>query len=303
MLKRVFLFTLFATLFLAMTSPALAEEPLKISIMDISVWPEYDQPGVLVQYQGSLLATPTKTNPVEVYFLVPKGAGVGAACAIQSNGNHTSETWKETDADDALTKVTFKVTEPQFHVEYYYNPLPAAADKKFSFAYTAGLPTDEIDLDVQHPLKATAFTLTPDAPNSHKEQDGFTYHQYTFKQVAAGQKLSTDVAYSKSDPKPSVSSDKPASSPSAADAASSGGINPNQLIVIATFLAMAGIIIYFVWERNRRVLQPAYGRVEHYEAAPQAAVLATNGFCTQCGSPMQAGDRFCARCGTAVADV
>lgn len=302
MLKRLTIFTLFAILFLDITSPALAEEPPKISTMDVSVWPEYDQPGVLVQYQGNLAAKADKSNPLELYFFVPKGAGVGAACAIQSNGNHTSETWKESEADNDLTKITFKVTEPQFHVEYYYNPLATSTDKKFSFAYTAALPAEEVDLAVQHPLKATNFVLTPDAPNTHQDQDGFTYHAYSFKPVTVGQTLSTDVAYTKTDPKPSVSGSKPASSTSAANTASDSGVNPNQVIVIVTFVAMVGIIAYFVWERNNRSAQPRYARAESYEPASQAGVLAGDGFCTQCGSAMQAGDRFCGRCGSAVRD-
>ena len=303
MLKRLMLSALFALVFLGIASPARAEEPPKISVMDVSVWPEYDQPGVLVQYQGNLAAKADKANPLEVYFFVPKGAGVGAACAIQSNGNHTSETWKESEADNDLTKITFKVTEPQFHVEYYYNPLPASTDKKFSFAYTAALPADQVQLDIQHPLKATDFALTPTTPDTHKDNDGFTYHAYSFKQVAAGQKLSTDVAYTKTDPKPSVSGDKPASSTSAANTASDSGVNPNQVIVIGTFVVMAGIIAFFVWERNHRNAQPRYAHAEVYEAAPNAGVLSSNGFCTQCGNAMQAGDRFCARCGSAVTEI
>jgi hypothetical protein len=290
------------TLFLVMLSPARAEEPLKITTMNVSVWPEYDQPGVLVQYQGNVAAQPTKTAPVELSFLVPKGAGVGAACAIQTNGNHTSETWKEAEADTGLTKVTFKVTEPIFHVEYYYNPLPAVTDKQFSFAYTAAIPADEVELDVQHPLKATNFALTPDAPNTHKDQDGFTYHAYSFKQVAAGQKLSTDVAYTKTDPKPSVSGDKPASSPSAASTASDNGINPNQVIVLATAFAVAGILGFFIWQRNRRDAQDRFARAESFDEGPRPAARSEGGYCTQCGNAMEAGDRFCARCGSPVSD-
>ncbi|MGE5262144.1 MAG: hypothetical protein ACM3S0_02075 [Acidobacteriota bacterium] len=303
MLKRLTIFSLFAMLFLGITSPALAEEPPKISAMDVSVWPEYDQPGVLVQYQGDLAVKADKSNPLELYFFVPKGAGVGAACAIQSNGNHTNETWKESEADNDLTKVTFKVTEPQFHVEYYYNPLPASTDKKFSFAYTAALPADEVDLAIQHPLKATNFVLAPDAPNTHQDQDGFTYHAYSFKPVTVGQKLSTEVAYTKTDPKPSVSGNKPASSTGAANTTSDSGVNLNQVIVIVTFVVMAGIIAYFVWERNNRKAQLHYARAESYEPAPQAGVLADNGFCTQCGNAMHSGDRFCARCGSAVTEI
>ncbi len=302
MFRRISLLGIFALMSLAIALPARAEEPLKITTMDVSVWPEYDQPGVLVQYQGDVSAKPTKAAPVQVSFLVPKGAGVGAACAIQSNGNHTSETWKETEADNGLTQVAFSLTESTFHVEYYYNPLPAATDKKFSFAYTAAIPADEVDLDVQHPLKATNFALTPEAPNTHQDKDGFTYHAYAFKQVAAGQKLSTDVTYTKTDPKPSVAGDKSASSPSAANAASDGGINLNQVIVLATFLAMAGIIAFFLWERSHRQSQPRYAHVESFEEGSRPAARSQGGYCTQCGTAMDAGDRFCARCGSPVKD-
>ena len=304
MLKRIALLAILGVFSLGVASPAHAEESPRISSMDVSVWPEYDQPGVLVQYQGSLTAKADTTSPLELSFFVPKGAGVGAACAIQANGNHTSETWKESDADNGLTKITYQVTEPQFHVEYYYNPLPSSTDKKFSFTYTAALPADEVQLDVQHPLKATNFVLTPAAPNSHQDQDGFTYHAYTFKQVAVGQKLSTDIGYTKTDPKPSVSGDqKTTSSSSASTAASDSGINPNQVIVLATVLAMAGIVAFFVWQRNIQRAQPRYVGAESYPANPRAGATAPGGFCTQCGNAMAVGDKFCARCGSRMADV
>ena len=304
MLKRFALRAILVLLSLGIASPVRAEELLRISGMDVSVWPEYDQPGVLVQYQGSLAAKADKTSPLELSFFVPKGAGVGAACAIQANGNHTSETWKESDADSGLTKITFKVSEPQFHVEYYYNPLPTSTDKKFSFAYTAALPADEVDLAVQHPLKAMNFVLTPDAPNSHQDQDGFTYHAYTFKNVAVGQKLSADVAYTKTDPKPSVSGDsQSASSASTANAAADSGINPNQVIVLATVLATAGIVAFFVWQRNTQRAQPRYANAETYQATARLGAAAPGGFCTQCGNAMAVGDKFCARCGSRMADI
>lgn len=303
MRMRWTLLALFTLLFLGVAAPARAEEPSTISVMDVSVWPEYDQAGVLVQYQGNLTGKADKTNPIELSFFVPKGAGVGAACGIQSNGNHTSEQWKETDADNNLTRVTFKVTEPQFHVEYYYNPLTSSSDRKFSFAYTAALAADEVQMDIQHPLRVTNFALTPDAPNSHKDNDGFTYHGYDFKSVAAGQKLATDIAYTKTDNKPSVSGDKPASATNANVASTDSGVNPNQVIVLGTFLAMGGIIAYFVWERRQRTQPRRYAPVvEHDEAPAAAGTLSADGFCTQCGNPMHAGDRFCGRCGTPVTE-
>jgi hypothetical protein len=276
--------------------PVGAEEPLRISSLNVSVWPEYDQPGVLVQFQGTLSATATKTSPRELSFLIPKGAGVGAACAVQANGNHTSETWKESDGAEGWTKITFQVTEPDFHVEYYYNPLVGAPDKQMTFSYQTLMPIDKAQVDIQHPLKATNFVLTPNTVDTHKDNEGFTYHSYVFKEIAAGQKVSTNIAYTKSDPSPSVSGEKNTAANSTAS--SDNNINVNQVIVFALMLGLLGIIVYFIWERNTRRMQPGIATLPIHATSQRAPSEWYGGFCTQCGTPMQSDDNFCARCGT-----
>ncbi len=291
--KRIFHFTLLAFFALWIVFPisiVRAEGPLRITSMNVSVWPEYDQPGVLVQYQGQIAGKSDKTNPREISFLVPKDAGVGAACAIKSDGNHTSETWKESDAGDGFVQVTFKLTEPTFHLEYYFNPLVGSPDKKIDFVYKAIMPADEIQLDIQHPLKATNFALNPDAPDSHKDSDGFTYHSYTFKQVAAGQKISSSVAYTKTDPKPSVTGQTNSVS---AESASQNSPNLNQAIAVGIVIGAIGIAGFFFLQRNVR--QPTRTRAVRRDARGEQ----TGGFCTQCGNAMEAEDKFCARCGAA----
>ncbi|MBI5029266.1 MAG: zinc ribbon domain-containing protein [Chloroflexi bacterium] len=296
MFKRISFLATLVLLVFGWVAPVAAEDSLRITSLSVSVWPEYDQPGVLVQYEGTISATASKTNPRELSFLVPKGAGVGAACAVQSNGNHTSETWKETEGDEGWTKIIFQVTEPDFHVEYYYNPLTSAPDKKMTFTYQALLPADEVEVDVQHPLKATNFVLTPETINSHKDNDGFTYHSYVLKQMSAGQKVSTNIAYTKTDPSPSVSGQKNAATIS--NASNDNNLNLNQVIVFSIMVGMLGIIVYFVWERNTRRAQPSFATAPFQAASHRARAEWFGGFCTQCGNPMQTDDNFCARCGT-----
>lgn len=295
MFKRISFLAVLVWLLFGSAVPVRADESLRITSMNVSVWPEYDQPGVLVQYQGTLAATASKTNPRELSFLVPKGAGVGAACAIQSNGNHTSETWKEAGVDESWTKIPFQVTEPDFHVEYYYNPLIGAPNKKMTFLYQALLPIEELQLDVQHPLKAPNFVLTPEATYSHKDDEGFTYHSYLIKQVSAGQEVSTNVAYTKTDPRPSVSGQPKSATP--LKASDENGINLNQMIVLGVILGMLGIIGYFIWERHTRRTQP----ISAHAPTPtryQPRGEWYGGFCTECSNSMEADDKFCAGCGT-----
>ncbi len=292
--KRILFLTLLVFLAFGLAAPTFANDPLRIATLEVSVWPEYDQPGVLVQYQGQIAGAAQSGVSREISVLVPKGAGVGAACGIRSDGNHTSETWNESDAGNGFTSVSYTVTEPQFHVEFYYNPLVGSPDKTMDFTYKASLPVDDLALDIQHPLKATNFILTPDTPDSHTDKDGFTYHVYDQKQVATGQTISAKVSYTKTDPSPSVSAQKSAPANSTNQDAASEGINPNLVVVLAVLLAAALLIGYFAFIRRS---QPPLVPVSLIEARGERC-LSRGGFCTECGNAMEPEDRFCAKCGT-----
>lgn len=290
--KRFLFVAVLTILSIGIPQTAHAQQSLRIGSLGISVYPEYDQPGVLVQYQGAIVGTANKSNPREIAFLVPQGAGVGAACAIQASGDHTSEKWNETDAGNGHTRVTYSINEPNFHLEYYYNPLSGTPDKKMEFIYQAALPTDEIHVEIQHPLKATNFVLTPDTKDSHNDDDGFTYHTYTFNQIAEGQKVSTSVAYTKTDPKPSISG-QPKTTTAAPNASNDNGVNPNVIILSSALVIALGMIGYFVWER--RSGKPRHARTPASRPLPESL---RGEFCTECGSALDAEDKFCGKCGT-----
>ncbi len=292
MLKGIPFLAIVLVLASAIFSPAFAKDTTRIATLEISVWPEYDQPGVLVQYQGQIASADQSGAAHDISFLVPEGAGVGAACGIKTDGNHTSETWKESDAGDGFTTVTYKLSEPQFHVEFYYNPLVGATDKRMDFTYKAASAVDDLYLDIQHPLKATNFVLTPETTDSHTDKDGFTYHVYNQKQVTAGQTVSSKISYTKTDPNPSVSGQK--STPaSATNQATTSGLNPNLVVVLAVLVAAAGLVAYFAFIRRA---QPQFAAVPVFESHGVQRI-SRGRFCTECGNPMEPEDRFCAKCG------
>lgn len=290
------LFLSFASLLmlsLALVSPAFAQETPRIANLYISVWPEYDQPGVLVQYQGDLAQVQPSAQLRDISFLVPKGAGVTAACGIESDGNHTSETWKESDAGNGFTRVTYALSQPQFHVEYYYNPLAGTTAKTMDFVYKASTGADSAKVDIQHPLKATNFALTPDGAASHKGEDGFTYHTYEYTQVAADQTLATRIAYTKTDPAPSVSREQTtvAQTPTAT---ASEGINPNIVVLASVLLGALALTGFFMM--RRRV--PTDLATTPAAAMPSGRRVSLGGFCSECGKALDPEDIFCTRCGT-----
>lgn len=290
MLKRIFLLLILFGFPIATPRSVSAQETIRIADLYISVWPEYDQPGVLVQYQGKVVETAESPLPREIAFLIPSGVGVTAACAVKSDGTHTSETWKEADADDGFTRVNYKLTEPQFHVEFYYNPLVGTTEKTMEFTYKAAVPADTLSLDIQHPLRATNFGLTPSETESHKDKEGFTYHTYNLKQIEVGQTVSTKVAYTKTDPSPSVSGQK--SQSTTGQTPSVEGINPNLVVVLVVVVAALALVAFFVFVRRPQL------QVATIASSRTIHELSHGGYCTECGFAMDADDSFCARCGT-----
>lgn len=291
MLKTIPILATLAVLVFAFVSPLAAQESNRIASLGILVFPEYDQPGVLVQYQGELAVADKATLPREISFLVPQGSGVGAACGIKSDGSHTSETWKESDGGDGFTKVTYKLNELNFHIEFYYNPLTGSPTKTMEFRYKNLVPADKFELEIQHPLRATDFLVEPTAPNSHSDKEGFTYHTYSYNQVAADQIVSTKIAYTKSDARPSISAEKTTSTTAKKETAA--GFDPNLAVVLGVVVAALGLVGYFVW--SRRALSSAAMNVPTHKTSNR--VVSRGGFCTACGYAMEAEDIFCAQCG------
>ena len=61
--------------------PALAQSEVKLSSMEVDLWPEYDRPNVLVIYRITL--PPTTTLPVDLSFRIPAAAGEPSAVAVR----------------------------------------------------------------------------------------------------------------------------------------------------------------------------------------------------------------------------
>jgi hypothetical protein len=159
------------------------------------------------------------------------------------------------------------------------------------FVYQAALPADEIHVEIQHPLKQRIL-FDSDTKDSHKDDEGFTYHSYTFNQVTEGQKVSTSIAHSKTDPKPSISG-QPKTGIAAPNAPSDNGVNPNVMVLSSALVIALGMVGYFVWER--RAGKSQYARTPASRASPKTL---SGGFCTECGNALDAEDKFCGKCGT-----
>ncbi|MBI5286051.1 MAG: cytochrome c-type biogenesis protein CcmH [Deltaproteobacteria bacterium] len=174
---------------------------LTIGRMRVAIWPEYDDPGVLVIYDGRFkddLAFPAETS-----FLIPKGAVISDACSLSPKGQHFCQLYKVIDYAD-VSEVRLKLPFPNFYLSFHIEPFEARKEEKqFRYIIKVNHPIDRLEVNIQRPLRSEGFKVTPEAIEK-AEAKGFELYNYAFDNVPKGKVLGFKVEYVKKDTLSSV---------------------------------------------------------------------------------------------------
>ncbi|MEW5719396.1 MAG: zinc ribbon domain-containing protein, partial [Chloroflexota bacterium] len=302
-LRKIFWGVTIALVVLILTLPprALAQTPDRLASLKISVWPEFDKPTVLVILDGAL--ADASNLPRQISILIPANADLTVATWMNSDGSFAPEQpAQQTKQDDGYTRVTFTTAQPQFRVEYYHDLLRGAPDKTLDFAFKPISAIDAATLEIQQPLKATNFAVTPATPTTRTDPDGFKYFSYTFSNLAAGQTITAQAKYTKTDPNPSVqSAPQPTLAPSTFAQGAPTPTTSNDLFLLIALVAVGitAILGFFLLQQrahDRRPVANAGSGKRRRDKRRGGAATATV-FCTQCGRALGPEDNFCPKCG------
>ena len=286
----------------AETEAPAAEPPadLRIARLQLSIWPEYDDPRVLLIIRGELAAG--AALPTHVTLPIPKNAELIGAGMISELGELLLHPHRVI-AGDTSDTLEITLPAPRFFAEVYYDPFETTGDaKRFTYTFKAPYPISRFDVDIQEPYTASDFATEPPAMALESEGRDTTYHRFTYRDVAAGQPTAFTVSYVKTDPQPSVpkAADAPAASPAAR------GPQDRMLIYfgILAGVTAAYVLAAFLWTAyRRRSATAAPSEAPPLPLAvlpvPPLAPAAAN-FCSQCGRALDADYAFCPGCGHAV---
>ena len=270
--KKLTAFTLALMLLFSIKVPAFANEinSMELKNFYVDVWPEYDDPRVLVIYKGAFINNTGNTIKTgeKVYFNVPNGAEIGMACEsdvnYQAHGCQPYETISK-GAETATTEddyqvLSWKITkdvEPgqEYYVfmEFYYNPIEGQTDKTINYIFRPSAKIDTMNLLVQQPAKATNFKLSPEAPSSGKSGE-FTNYYYSYSNVKPEDNKEIKITYTKTDPKPSVEKAKDAAGGTVEDGAplgTSAWSEPATMAAGIFFVGLLGFFVYYAVNNNK----------------------------------------------------
>ncbi len=290
---RPFLSLLFCLALLV--GPAEAQPVPTLSDLEISLWPEYDQPAVLVIYRGQFAAdTPL---PVAVEIRIPARAGQPHAVAhVAGEGQLLNQEYTTRPEGEWLV-VSFDLPTGGFQLEYY-DPLPVdeSGRRTYTFTCVADYPVAALHLEFQVPATAEGFALDPAAPPAVQKADGLLYHLVEAGPLDQGETKSWTFTYRKADSVLSVEAagPLPTAMPGALPAAKET-VTPPWLIFLIAFVALIAAGTAAFWLGQRTSPPPAgYRRQAGSHPAPSAL------FCHQCGTPLRPDSRFCHHCGAGV---
>lgn len=290
---------------LAAIVPAAAQEPDKI-IRDatLQLWPEYDDPGLLVIYSGTF--TDTVTFPQEIAFPLPENARGIQATARETDGRLITQQWRVVDG-----RLVYTLPGPGFHIEYYLDRPPSGDERDISHAFETPYGIDSLDIRVQKPARATEFSLTPPPDSSIVGDDGLTYAIVRKSNLKPGDKLDLTLRYTKPDQgltsAPSAAAQTaPTPQPETAQASGErsgfGSWLPYLLIGVGLLALIAAAVYWLTRRRGSPTSRPGESSSQAPKTAPPDVPVRANSreapFCTQCGRQFGPDDRFCANCGT-----
>jgi hypothetical protein len=274
--------------------PTRAQTELLLSSVKVDIWPEYDQPAVLVIYHLSL--APATTLPVTLNLRIPAQATVYAvAIADPVNGLLNTPYDRTVQGKWATLSITSNSKEVQ--VEYYDSLIKNGITRHIVYEWTGDYAVDSFVVALQQPSSATDLITDPTLINSNIGQDGFTYLQSTSQSLAVGQAFTLTADYQKATDTLSTTG-LPVQPTQPLNASTPGRETTNSVLWV--LVAIGGTLILvsivgglYIWKNRSH--QPSSSRKRHPQSQPPSA--SGDVYCNQCGKRAQPGDVFCRTCG------
>ena len=132
---------------------ALGQGGISFASVEVDLWPEYDQPNMLVIYRGTLPAdTPL---PATLTLRVPARVGAPFAVAYDDGSGGLMEAGYSTSIDGDWLAVTLETPTPNFQLEYYDDLERAGERRSYTFDWPGDYAVEQLSVLLLPPQGAS----------------------------------------------------------------------------------------------------------------------------------------------------
>lgn len=292
-MRKFFFILILGVIFLSPASFASAQSQITLPFVSVQLWPEYDQPSMLVLTDFEIPAN--TTLPIDLTFRIPKDANLIAVASYTSEGNLADAIFDGPRVNGEWKSYTVTMTTPAARFEYYDAINMDGPNRSYSYVWDGRYAVDQFNIRVLQPLDTRMLTTEP-ALTSISQEKNLKYFAGEVVQLRANEKYSLDLSYEKTSDALVVESQ--GVQPSApVDENTPGRVSLNNSLPYVLgglgVIMIIGSSVYF-WQSSRKPVGKSRRR-----SSTQADDAPGNldSYCSQCGSRARAGDRFCRTCG------
>ncbi|GAB4433188.1 MAG: hypothetical protein Kow002_20800 [Anaerolineales bacterium] len=286
------LFLLVAVLVLATPFSARAQEPVALSSLQVSFWPEFDQPSMLVIYD--FILSPDAELPAEVALRIPAEADL-IAVAYEQGGGLLNASYNEPYQDGEWMVIPVLAETPSIYRIEYYAPITFDGSKRqFTYLWPGDHAVNQFMFELQIPPDTTELSSSPEL-TIERQTGGLQYKAWAAEGLAEGEQIPFTLTYTRTSN--TLTRDIQPMQAEPVDENTSGRISlsnylPYILGGVGIILIVAGGV-YF-WQSGKG--KPRKRQRQRHRS--QAVNSDEQTYCHQCGKRAQASDRFCRTCGT-----
>ena len=297
---RRFLFT-FLLLLIFIVSPVHAQTDLTVDQLIVKIWPEYDQPSVLV-ILDLFLASDVKL-PARVSISIPTAAGNPHSVAVRELDGQLYVLDYDSQVSGEWNTLTFTSPYSEVWVEYYDPSIVINGDSRsYAFHWAGDLSVNNFNIEVQKPMTAESMTFKESMGSGSVGADGLTYFVSTLGAVSDGTPFSLNMDYVKRDDTLTNSTSLAVQPSQPLTEQTTGRQSFSELLPyliggLGLLLLIGGGFVY-LQSRNKPYV---FGTNQKQSARKRHATVSYEGdviYCHQCGKRAAGGDVFCRACGT-----
>ena len=266
--------------------------------LEVALWPENDQPSVLVILRGEL--SPSVELPAHVEIPVPTVYGEPSAVAVQGPQGELFAADYQRRVQGQWATIIMEAESAGIWIEFYAELTYEGDKRSFTFFWPGGVDIGEFRYEIQQPWGAANLQVTPPGV-SGVNTDGLVYYRANYGPQAALSQAIITFAYEKQDSELTINAQPKIDRPDEVrgETPDLSRMLPYILGGVGFVLIAVGVVMYVRFKQQESAATQSQKRKRRRKTSGKyrEEVDASPVYCHLCGAQAGASDHYCRRCG------